>query len=227
VADRVVLIKVKSDTSEAQGLKQVANQLSNINRRTAQAGKSLDNISRSIQRFTGFFSGLVAGISVREIVEVVDNFQLLEDRIAGLVGSRDKAKEVFTSLTSAAAETRTSVDSLAKTYNRIALATNELGLSEEAIIDVTKALQNTFRISGTTISEANAGVVQLSQGLSAGALRGQELRSVVEQNAVLANLLAKEFGVARGDLIKFAETGQITSERVLKALSKDFIDLDI
>ncbi len=46
------------------------------------------------------------------------------------------------------------------------------------------------------------------------------MRSVLEQNAVFANILSKELGITRGQLIKFGETGKITSEAVLRALSK-------
>jgi len=217
-------------------LKKLAAEFGKLNRNTKKSSESLEKISKNtrrldktlkqtsfgINRLKNAFSALIATFSIREFTQAADQFQLIQDRIKVFTGSSEIAAKTFKSIQSAAEETRTSVGSLGEIYNRVALSTRELGLSSEQIVATTAALQQTFRLSGATIQEATASTIQLTQGLSAGALRGQELRSVLESNAVLANLLSSEFNVTTGQLIKFAETGQITSARVLRTLARAF-----
>ena len=190
-----------------------------LNKSVKQTAKGMGFLSNSLK-------GLFVGFGIREIVRLNDQFNLLRDRIAVFTGDAESAGVVFQKLAKNARETRTSVVGLAESYNRIALATQELGLSQDEILDVTRALQQTFRLSGSTIAEATAATIQLTQGLSSGQLRGQELRSVLEANAVFVNILSKELGIARGQLIKFAESGRITADVVLAGLRKNFQKLE-
>lgn len=219
-------IIIKSDVGGAKGLRQVAKDLAQINKSTLDTSKSLKSAASTFEFFRNALGGILAGIGVRQIIGIADEFQLLRDRIKAFTGSAEEADVAFNKIAQAAKFARTSVASLATIYNRVALATSDLGLSSEAVIALTLSLQQTFRIAGSTIAETTGAVVQLAQGLASGQLRGQELRSVLEQNVIFGALLAKQLGVTRGQLIKFAETGQITSQVVLKALAENFEDLN-
>jgi lambda family phage tail tape measure protein len=214
-AKQVRQIFIKARVAGSKEFERLARQIGTIN-------KSTKSLSTGFNQLRGVFAAGFFGIGLREITQALDSFQLLEDRIKVFTGSAQSASVVFEQLGNAAAFTATSTESLAQSYNRVALATTELGLSQEEILATTALLQQTFRISGSTTAEATSSTIQLAQGLSSGALRGQELRSVLEQNAVFANLLSKELNITRGQLIKFAESGQITSDRVLNALFNNF-----
>jgi len=201
-------------------------QIEKLAKQYGRLNKSVKRSADTLDSFKNAFRFAAASFGLREIVQAADQFQLLRDRIKVFVGTGEEADRVFGDLAKAARFTKTSINSLAQSYNRVALATQELGLNSDQILATTVALQQTFRLSGATIAEATAATIQLSQGLSSGQLRGQELRSVLEQNAVFANLLSKELGVTRGQLIKFAESGKITSDVVLNALSKNFDSLN-
>jgi len=212
-------IRIVNDTKNAKGVKELSRQFGTLNKNVKTLKSGFGGLRTS-------FLGFAGAISVREVGRAIDSFQLLEDRIKVFTGSTEEATKVFDDLAQAASFTKTSVDGLAQSYSRIALATQELGLSQDQILATTIALQQTFRLSGATIAEATASTIQLSQGLSSGQLRGQELRSVLEQNAVFANLLSKELGITRGQLIKFAESGKITNDVVLNTLRKAFPELN-
>jgi len=213
------VIKVKVETKGDADLKRIAAGMGKLNRETKKTSDVLGG-------FRNVFAGAIAGLGIREITRAADQFQLLEDRIKAFTGSAEVANKVFTLLKDSAALVKTSVNAMGQTFNRVALATQELGLTNEQMIATTVALQQTFRLSGATIAEATGATIQLTQGLSSGQLRGQELRSVLESNVIFSTMLAKELGIARGQLIKFAESGKITSDVVLNALSKNFDDLN-
>lgn len=212
-------ITIRNVVKDGDAIKALANQYGKLN-------KNVKRTSDSMATFTRAFRTAIAGFGIRELVRAVDQMQLLRDRISVFTGSAESAVDVFNDLALAARFTKTSINGLAQSYNRIALATKELGLSSDQILATTVALQQTFRLSGSTIAEATAATIQLTQGLSSGQLRGQELRSVLESNAVFAGLLAKELGTTRGNLIKFAESGKITSDRVLNVLRDNFESLN-
>lgn len=188
--------------------------------------KNIKGTSDTMKLFRRAFQVSIAGIGIRELARAADSFQLLRDRIKVFTGDTQSANVAFKDLQRAARFTRTSVEALATSYNRVALSTQELGLNSEQIIAFTAGLQQSFRLAGSSIAEASAATIQLTQGLASGQLRGQELRSVLEQNAVVGGILAKELGTTRGQLIKFAESGKITSEVVLSALVKNIDDLN-
>jgi tape measure domain-containing protein len=213
---RNINVRVKGDGSK---------ELRKISRGFGQIERNTRRTSKALTGFRNVFGAAIAGFGVRELARVSDSVQLLFDRIRAFEGEEGAAK-AFENLAGAANFTRTSIDALAESYTRITLATQELGLNQEAIIGLTTALQQSFRIAGSTIAEASAATIQLTQGLASGQLRGQELRSVLEANAVIGRILADEFNTTRGQLIKFAETGRITSDRVIKALANNFEELN-
>lgn len=201
-----------------------------IAKETVSSLKSIDKnakkVSSTVNMLRNAFAGWIGLQGLQTLAQWSDSLQLLRDRMSVFTGSTESATMIMNELQGAAAFTKTSIDGLAESYNRIALSTKDLGLSTDAILGSTIALQQTFRLSGSTIAEATSSTIQLSQGLAAGALRGQELRSVLEANAVLGGLLAKEFDVTRGELIKLGETGRITSDKVMKVLANNFEELN-
>ena len=60
-------------------------------------------------------------------------------------------------------------------------------------------------------------MIQFSQGLAAGALRGDELRAVMEQLPVVTQTLTKYLGIGRGELRKWAFEGRVTTQVIIDA----------
>jgi len=217
--DQIRRILIKFNVTNQKALR-------NFKRDIAGMNKSLKTTSSALGGLSTAFAGFISFSTVRVLTQFSDELQLLRDRIKVFTGDMESAEYAFDQLAGAARFTKTSIASLAETYNRIALATTDIGLNTEEVIALTTALQQTFRLSGATIAETTATIIQLTQGLSSGQLRGQELRSVIEQNAVVARLLTEAIGITRGQLIKFAETGKITSDVVIRSLSNSFRQLN-
>lgn len=223
VAPKTKIIIIKAEATGTKDIKRITRAMGNLNKSTK---KTADVMVSARRAFTGIFAAFAAFSGVSVLTRMADDLQLLTDRMRVFSNEGDDVEANFNKLTLAANYTKTSIGSLGTVYNRMVIATKELGLSSDATLASTVALQQTFRLSGATIAEATASAIQLTQGLSSGQLRGQELRSVMEANGVFAGILAKQFGIARGQLIKFAEAGKITSKEVLTALSKNAKELN-
>ena len=69
-----------------------------------------------------------------------------------------------------------------------------------------------------TAQGQSAAMLQLTQAMAAGALRGEELNSILENAPGIARAIESYMGVAEGSIKKYAEEGKITAEVVKNAL---------
>lgn len=209
---------VKADVGKSrEALESIAKSMGFLNNNVAKLSKSSQFLNNKLSAGVG---SLAAYFGTREIINAADSMQLLSSRINVLAGDSEEGARRFQSLTSIANKAGATIDSVATIYTRVGTATKELNLSSSQLENVTTALIDSFRLSGATTAEATSSTIQLAQALGSGALRGQELRSVVEGNITLAQIIAKEFGISTGQLIKFGEQGKLLSDKVLVALLK-------
>jgi lambda family phage tail tape measure protein len=221
---QIRVIKVKVDTQGDRSLKTIAKGFSDVNRNVRQSTSVISSFKNAFLAIQGLS---FAGIGVREIVQAADSMQKLNDRLNITEGSIAGANARLRQLTAVANNNYTAIDDVAGIYARLSQALGDSGISSQKLISLTDTLQKSFRLSGATAAEATAAQVQLSQGLSSGQLRGQELRSVLEANVVIGDKLAKQFGITRGEILKFSEKrGGITTPEFFQAIAKGAADIN-
>lgn len=186
-----------------------------------KANKTLSGFESTLRSLQAIAGASVLGVGIASITNLADSYQKLNDRITVFEGSQSRATETLENIARVADRTKSSIEDVATVYTRLALSLKETGITSESLLFLSEQLQNSFRLSGSTAAEATAAVVQLSQGLASGQLRGQELRSVLEQNAVFGGLLAEQLGKSRGELLKYSEAiGGIKAKDVIEAILK-------
>jgi tape measure domain-containing protein len=108
----------------------------------------------------------------------------------------------------------------AQLYGRLRPLNTSLADIEAAFIGFNTAA----KVSGTTAAESAGALLQLTQALGSGVLRGQELNSVLEQAPGLVVALTQELGAPISQIRKLAEDGKITSDVVIRALKRAGIE---
>ena len=194
---------------------------------SARASGALRGVDGSAQKTSASLTALkrvavaaVAVLGVREVTRFAETWQLAENRIRLVTDSEQELATVTDELLASANRTRSSFESTVELYARVARSSEELGLSQREILNLTETVNQAIQVSGATAQEASAGVIQFAQGLASGALRGDELRSVMEQMPRLARALADGLGISIGELRKLGEEGELTTKRVVEALGK-------
>ena len=177
--------------------------------------KNIDKTSNTLKNLR---NTIVAAFSVREIVNAANVMIGVENRMNALTGSAEKTAIAMDHMRRIAADSRSDFDAVAMLYTRLALATEHLGATQRDVADATQTVANTFIIAGSHAQEANNSARQLAQGLASGALRGDELRSVMENNTILTKMLADGFNMTIGELREFGHAGKLTAERVMPIL---------
>lgn len=162
--------------------------------------------------------GVLGGtLAAREALRLADSYTNLQNRLRATGLEGNNLLGVYNELLKASNDTRSSLEGSVELYSRLAIVSKELGVSQRQLIDFTKSLNQAILLSGASAAEAQAGLIQLSQGMASGTLRGDELRSVMEQLPAVADVIAKQMGVTRGELRKMGEEGKITAQTILKA----------
>lgn len=163
------------------------------------------------------FAGITVGIG--GLVQLADQYTNIQNRLRTVTDGTEELGAVTKELLGIANATRSSFQATAELYTRTSLAARELGLSQRQTLEFTESLNQAVILSGASAAEASAGMIQLSQGLASGTLRGDELRSVLEQLPAVADVIAQELGVTRGELRKMGEDGKITSDIIITAFA--------
>lgn len=110
-------------------------------------------------------------------------------------------------------------------YQATADAVSKLGLmagdafgSSEEIIAFMEQVNKQFTIAGTEAAGIDAAMLQLTQAMGSGVLRGEEYNSILEQAPNIIQAIADYMEVPKGQLKDMAAEGQITAEIVKAAM---------
>lgn len=169
---------------------------------------------------------LGASLGVAEAVRYADAWKQVEGRLRLVTDSTGELHRVQGLLFDTAQRTRASFEATADAYSRFARATQGLGVDGRELLGVTEAVGKAVAISGGSAAGAEAALMQLGQAMAAGALRGDELNSVLEQAPRLAQAIAAGMGKPLGELRALAEQGKLTTQAVLAALQNQAGALD-
>jgi len=219
-------LEVEIDGSGARrGARTVTRSLDDIRKKTNASEVSFNKQATSIKkvnesgRALGRLAGtLTAVFSATKIIQAADAYKALQNRLKLVTNGTEELTAVSEKLFAVSQNARVSFESTAELYQRVARASTALGKSQQEVLDVTEAVSKAITISGVSADSANAAIVQLGQGLASGALRGDELRSVLEQTPRLALAIADGLGVTVGALRQLGAEGELTAEKVFGAL---------
>lgn len=219
-ADRVVVeLEARLDRYQTD----VARAESKFGKAMAGIQKSAGATEAMVARAAGAMSGALAGVSVlalvRSFLTLSDEAKKLDAQLklatAGF-GSFGKAQEDVRRIADA---TRSGLSETASLYANFARGAKEMGATQAEAARATETFSKTLKISGADTNQAASATLQFGQALAAGALRGDELNSILEASPRLARLLAESMGQPIGQIKKLGEEGLLTSDKLLKALT--------
>ena len=206
----------------AQALKRQELAVQSLQRNVRAFNSSARRMTSSLFSMQGAILGLVgAGGLValgREFIQASDTMQLASSRLRIVTKDTKEFATAQQRVFEVAQETRLPLNNLIDLYARVARSTRALGKTQTELIPFVRSVAQAIITSGASAQEANAGLIQFSQGLAAGALRGDEFRSVSEQLPRLAQAIADGLGFTIGQLRAFAHEGRLTTDIVFQAL---------
>ncbi|OOF65125.1 tape measure protein [Rodentibacter sp. Ppn85] len=204
----------------AQGLNTLDKATVLLNKNLKQTKSDITHVTQQLNSFKSQLLGFAAitGVSlgVKSILLDADAMNSYQARIRLVSRSNNEAKGTFRELMDISNETGNAFASTAELYTRVFRALGNKANSAE-LLQFTRTLQQMVVVSGALPQEAQAAIIQLSQGLASGTLRGEEFNSVAEQMPIFLEVLQKSLGKTRGELRKMAEAGELTPQLILGA----------
>lgn len=192
--------------------------MSEVNSITTRAA---DTAALMASRIQAAFAALGVGAAVKQFVEVADNMALMEARVKIATKTTEDFNAAQKSIYEISQRNLTSLDSTTKVFARLNPVVEKLGGDVKYTAAVSEALAAALRVSGASTQEASSVMIQFSQAMSSGALRGEEFNSVSENGSRVLDALSNQLGKNRGELRKMAEQGQLTAAVVGNALVKE------
>lgn len=162
----------------------------------------------------------------KEVGGLADQFTNFQNRLRAITTDEANVAQLTDTLYGVAQRTRSEWQAVTEVFVRTSGALKGLGYSQGEVIDFTETLTKTVKMSGASSIEANNAMIQLSQGLASGTLRGDELRSVLEQLPTVADVISKSLGVTRGQLRQMGMEGKITTTQIIKAFQESKKEID-
>lgn len=200
---------------DSKGAKRKVDDLDNSMR---GLGGTADRTTSGLSTLSRVATAVISAVAVQRVVAYADAFSELQTQLKLVTDSSAELNRTTQTLLKLSNDTASSLDGTVGIYTKLTRATEQLGASEEEILDVTRAINQSFVISGASAEEAANAIRQLNQGLASGVLRGEEFNAINENADRLARALADSLGVTRGELRALAAEGVLTTEKVFNAL---------
>lgn len=190
------------------------NRIQQMEEQTEKAAKSANMLKSAF----GMVTGVLSAIGVGKVLNVSDELVQTTSRLGMMTNSAEETQELFESIYASAQNARGSLSGMADVVARFGNNARDAFGSNEEVVAFANIVQKQMTIAGASTAEAQNAILQLSQGLGSGVLRGDELNSIFEQAPNLIQSIADYMGKPIGEIRTLASEGQITADIVKAAV---------
>jgi tape measure domain-containing protein len=198
-----------------------------IEKNTRQAANSLSTMERATQSLSKGLKGLgvvaiAAGVAklAWEAIKVADAYTAMANTLKQSTNSAAELQAVQVQLIEQANQTSSTVELATESFNKLHDATEGLGLSQQEVLDLSKTLADTMRLSGLNAAQASAGIAQFANTLEDGGMNLKEFKQAFKETPELIKALQVGLGKTKDELRLMAEQGDLTTEMMVEGLAK-------
>ena len=176
-----------------------------------QAGKLLSTIKRI---------AAAAGVTtlVRSFLDFSDTQAQINARLNLMNDGLQTTNELSEMIYQSALRSKAAYSDTADAVGKMGLNAGNAFSSNRELIAFTEQVNKQFKIGGASAQEQSNAMVQLTQAMAAGVLRGQDLNSILAAAPGIARTIEESMGWASGSIKQYAEDGKVTAQVVKNAL---------
>lgn len=194
---------------------QVSSGASGLSRNFASAATGGGNLARSLKNLLATYVSLRG---LQSLLNLSDELSSTEARLDSINDGLQTTAQLNDMVYQSAQRARGSYTETASMVAKLGTLAGEAFDSTKEIVSFTEQFNKHLTLSQTTANGAQAAMLQLSQAMSSGVLRGEELNTILEQTPTIAQAIAKYMGVNVGTMREMASEGRITAAVVKNAL---------
>lgn len=196
-------------------IQQANRQQQNLNNSIRNGASETSNLYRKVKAIAATYITLRGIGSVLSLSDELTNTQARLNMINdGLQTTDQLNKMIFLS----AQNSRSAYGDTAKIVSRIGMNAKDAFSSTAEMVAFSEQLNKKFIIAGASTEEMNSALLQLTQGLGSGVLRGEELNAVFESAPNIIQSIADYLDVPIGKIRDMASDGKLTADIVKNAV---------
>ena len=157
-------------------------------------------------------------IGLKKIFDLSDTMTQTTARLNMMNDGLQTTEELQNMIFAAAQRSRGSYQGSADAVAKMGIMAKDSFKSNAELVAFVEQLNKQFTIAGTSQEGISAAMLQLTQAMGSGVLRGEELNSVFEQAPTIIQSIADYLDVPIGQIRKMAQEGQISADVVKSAL---------
>lgn len=199
-----------------ENIRNANNEQQNFNN-SIRGGSNSANGLLSIIKKVAIAAGGIAGIN--KALNISDELASTKARLNLLVDDGGSVEALEQKIMASAQRSRSVYFDTASAVAKLGLnAGNAFGGNMDQVIAFMEQVNKQFVIGGATAQEQSNAMIQLTQAMAAGALRGEELNSILDGAPGIARAIEKYMGIAEGSIKTVAQEGKVTAEVVKNAM---------
>ena len=202
----------------ASAVSRASGQVDNFNRKQQQAQKEAKGVANAWGSVKKYIGSALAAISVQKIIDLADTMTTTRARIDLMNDGLQTTDELQSMIMASANRSRAAYQTTADAVSKMGIMAKDAFGNNAELIQFTELINKQFTIAGTSAAGVDAAMLQLTQAMSSGVLRGEELNSIFEQAPTIIQTIADYLGVPIGQIRTMAAEGQITSTIVKNAM---------
>lgn len=220
------------------GLRGANNLINRLRNGAGSADGAIRRMSAGMQKLNGAAGALVGTLgkvaaamgvafSAVAIKNAADEAMNLDNKLRVIYKDDEQGRRAMKDkIFDMANEARGSYTATGDLFYKVARTSETTGLSLDESARLAEIVSKGLSLSGADTGTAEGAILQLGQALSSGVLQGDELHALNEGAGALMQEMAKSMGVKIGDLKAMGAAGELTSDKVARAIlaSGDEID---
>lgn len=187
----------------------------NFNNAVHQGQSAMDGLIGKALRLAAAYMG------VTKLGQMSDELTLTTARLDMMNDKVQTTPELLQMVYQSAQNARGSLNDMADVVARFGNNAKDAFSSSKEVVDFANLIQKQMTIAGAGTQEASNAMLQLSQALGSGVLRGDELNSIFEQAPNLIQSIADYMDVPIGQIRAMAQEGKISADIVKQAIFAD------
>ncbi len=186
-----------------------------VKRAMRQTDTAASALSGTIGKLVAAFGGLAL---IKRALDLSDELSMTQARLNNVNDGLQTTSELQQMIYQAAQRSRGEYIGMMQTVAGLKAQTGDTFGSVREAVAFTELLNKQFKIAGADATAISSTMYNLTQALSTGVLRGQDLNIVMSNAPQIAQRIARHMGVSVGELKELASQGKVTADIVKQAI---------
>lgn len=208
-------VDTRSFQTAREELARMGAQLEEVENQTRRTGGAAESMK---SKFMHAAAAVGAALSIKNIIGLADAMTQTEARLNLITGDLEKTAALQDQIMASANRSRASYQSTADAIAKMGIMAKDAFNNTDELVAFTELINKQFTIAGASVAGQEAAMMQLTQAMASGVLRGEELNSIFEQAPTIIQTIADHLGVSVGEIRAMAAEGQITAQVVKEAM---------